>query len=292
MNIILTGSNGYVGKLISAELKKRGHQTSGIERKILYEKVAELKEMLQNSDVVINLAGAPILQRWTKKNKKAIYDSRVLTTRNIVKAIAELPENERPRKVLSASAIGIYKSGNTHTEESLNFDEGFVGGVVKDWENELTQLPNKVQTVIFRLGIVLGQNAKTIKNMLLPFKLGLGGKIGSGNQAFPFIHEQDVVNAFIWAVEKEGKNGVYNLTAPENISNKEFTKVFAQSLHRPAFVPIPPFILKLLFGEAATLLTQSPVVSSKKLHEAGFKFKYPTIHATLQNIINESQNFN
>lgn len=288
MKIKLTGSNGYIGRLISSELLKKGHAVSGINRNLLYGASTNLQKELRNADVIINLAGAPILQRWTAENKKNIYNSRVVTTHNLVKAIIELPENERPKKVVSASAIGLYKSGDSHTEESTNFDDGFVGEVVKDWENELRVLPMNVQTIVFRLGIVFGKEAKTIHNMLLPFKLGLGGKIGSGEQAFPFIHEQDVVNAFVWATETLETSDTFNLTAPESISNKEFTQTFARQLKRPAFFTIPAFALKLVFGKAAQLLTQSPNVSSRKLLNAGFNFEYPTIKATLQNIIAKS----
>lgn len=288
MKIKLTGSNGYIGRLISSELLKKGHAVSGINRNLLYGASTNLQKELRNADVIINLAGAPILQRWTAENKKNIYNSRVVTTHNLVKAIIELPENERPKKVVSASAIGLYKSGDSHTEESTNFDDGFVGEVVKDWENELRVLPRNVPTIVFRLGIVFGKEAKTIHNMLLPFKLGLGGKIGSGEQAFPFIHEQDVVNAFVWATETLETSDTFNLTAPESISNKEFTQTFARQLKRPAFFTIPAFALKLVFGKAAQLLTQSPNVSSRKLLNAGFNFEYPTIKATLQNIIAKS----
>ena len=288
MKIKLTGSNGYIGRLISSELLKKGHAVSGINRDLLYGASTNLQKELRNADVIINLAGAPILQRWTAENKKNIYNSRVVTTRNLVKAIIELPENERPHKVVSASAIGLYRSGDSHTEESTNFDDGFVGEVVKDWENELSALPMNVPTIVFRLGIVFGKEAKTIQNMLLPFKLGLGGKIGSGEQAFPFIHEQDVVNAFVWATETLETSDTFNLTAPETISNKEFTQTFARQLKRPAFFTIPAFALKLVFGKAAQLLTQSPKVSSRKLLNAGFNFEYPTIKATLQNIIAKS----
>ncbi|WP_321996219.1 TIGR01777 family oxidoreductase [Draconibacterium orientale] len=288
MKIKLTGSNGYIGRLISSELLKKGHAVSGINRDLLYGASTNLQKELRNADVIINLAGAPILQRWTAENKKNIYNSRVVTTRNLVKAIIELPENERPHKVVSASAIGLYRSGDSHTEESTNFDDGFVGEVVKDWENELRVLPMNVPTIVFRLGIVFGKEAKTIQNMLLPFKLGLGGKIGSGEQAFPFIHEQDVVNAFVWATETLDTSDTFNLTAPESISNKEFTQTFARQVNRPAFFTIPAFALKLVFGKAAQLLTQSPKVSSRKLLNAGFNFEYPTIKATLQNIIAKS----
>lgn len=287
MNIKLTGSNGYIGRLILAELSKKGHHVSGINRSLLYGSTAQLQKELQHTDVVINLAGAPILQRWTKKNKETIYNSRVITTRNLVKAITELPKNERPEKVISASAIGIYKAGISHTEKSRDFDESFAGKVVADWEKELETLPEDLKTIVFRIGVVLGKKAKTIQNMQLPFKLGLGGQIASGKQAFPFIHETDVVNAFVWATENLKSNETFNLTAPENITNKEFTESFARALKRPAFFTIPSFVLRLLYGKAASLLTQAPGVSSEKLVEAGFEFNYPTINATLQSVVTD-----
>ncbi|WP_321345650.1 TIGR01777 family oxidoreductase [uncultured Draconibacterium sp.] len=285
MNIKLTGSNGYIGQLISKKLEEKGHSVSGIERNLLYRDSENLKKELQYSDVVINLAGAPILQRWTERNKEIIYDSRVVTTRNLVAAINGLPNSQRPKKVVSASAIGIYKSGYSHTEESHNLDEGFVGKVVKDWENSLNDLSSDVQKVIFRLGVVFGREAQTIKNMLLPFKLGLGGKIGSGEQPFPFIHEEDVVSAFVWATEQYQSNETFNLSAPENISNKEFTRSLTNQLNRPAFFTIPAFALQLIYGEAASLLTQSPEVSSEKIQNAGFEFNYPNINSALKEIL-------
>jgi uncharacterized protein (TIGR01777 family) len=285
MKIKVTGSTGYIGQLILTGLRKKGHTVSGVKRDLLYGSSTNLQKELRNTDVVINLAGAPILQRWTGKNKEIIYNSRIVTTHNLVKAIIELSESERPKKVISSSAIGIYKSGYTHTEESNNFDEGFVGEVVKAWEHELTALPNDVQTIIFRLGIVFGKEAKTIKSMLLPFKLGLGGKIGSGGQAFPFIHEKDVVNAFIWATEEYKNDNIFNMVAPENISNKEFTAAFARCLNQSAFLSVPEFILKLALGEAAGMLTQSPKVLSEKIQEAGFQFAYPDITSALKEIL-------
>ena len=285
MNIKLTGSNGYIGQLISNKLEEKGHSVSGIERNLLYRDTENLKKELQYSDVVINLAGAPILQSWTEKNKEIIYDSRVVTTRNLVAAINGLPNSQRPKKLVSASAIGIYKSGYSHTEESHNLDEGFVGKVVKDWENSLIDLSSDVQKVIFRLGVVFGREAQTIKNMLLPFKLGLGGKIGSGEQPFPFIHEEDVVGAFVWATEQYQSSETFNLSAPENISNKEFTRSLANQLNRPAFFTIPAFALQLIYGEAASLLTQSPEVSSEKIQNAGFEFNYPNINSALKEIL-------
>lgn len=280
-----TGINGYLGTLIKSELERQGHTVSGISRKLLYGDIAALQNEIRNTDILINLAGVNILRRWTPKNKSLIYDSRVVTTTNLVHAIQELPQNEQPKKVISASAIGIYKAGDTHSESSTRYDNGFIGKVVKEWEAPLKDLPNTIQLVLFRIAPVLGRESKTIKNLLLPFKLGLGGKIGSGKQAFPFVHEKDVVNAFLWSVNSINNKGIFNLCAPENISNAEFTKALAKRVKRPAILPVPTFALRMLYGQAAEILTDSPQALPEELLSNGFEFSYPTIDDTLNEII-------
>jgi uncharacterized protein (TIGR01777 family) len=285
MQIKITGINGYLGTLISAGLVKRGHQVTGITRELLYGDTTKLSRAVAGTDVIINLAGVSILKRWTNKNKKLIYNSRIVTSSNLIKSINELPESDRPAKFLSASAIGIYKPNEIHDEFSTNYETGFVGKVVKDWEDVTDKLPKNIQKNIFRIGLVLGKKAKTIKNLRLPFKLGLGGNIGNGKQAFPFVHEKDVVNAFVWAVEDLGISGTYNLVAPEKITNKDFTKTFAKKVNRPAFIPVPAIVLKVVFGKAASLLLESPEVVPRALADNGFEFEYPTIELAFTEIL-------
>ena len=274
-----------MGNLISNELKEKGYAVTGINRKLLYGPIEDLKNEIRNTHVVINLAGVSILKRWTKQNKVLIYDSRIKTTSNLVTAINELNENERPKKMVSASAVGIYKAGQLHSEESKDFDETFVGKLVADWEASLDHLVPGVQKNIFRIGLVLGRKAKTITNLLLPFKLGIGGTIGDGKHPFPFIHEKDLVKAFVWAVEDAEESGTFNLVAPEQITNADFTKAFAKKLRRPAFIPVPAFVLKIIFGEAAVLLLESPAVEPKALKKKGFSFIFPTIETALEDIL-------
>lgn len=282
--ISITGASGYLGGIVSHELRKNGHHVSGIDRKLLYGDMEDLMNEIKSSDVVINLAGAPILQRWTDKNKKEIMESRVKTTSNLVEAINTLPESERPKKFISASAIGIYKTGHKHSEESRIFDDGFLGEVVKDWEAASKDISPNVQRNIFRLAMVLGSNAAAVNSLLLPFKLGLGATIGNGKQAFSFVHQADVGRAFRWAVETCDRNGTFNLSAPENIDNKKFTKTLAQKLSRPAFFFIPKFAVKAVLGEAAMLLTEGAQAEPENLQKAGFKFKYPDIESALEEI--------
>lgn len=285
MKIKISGKAGYLGTLISAELEKQNHIVSGFSRDDLYAPIEKLAEKISGTDVIINLSGATILQRWTTKNKQTIYESRVKTTKNLVSAIIGLPKKLQPKKFISVSAIGIYKAGFMHDEMSTNFDDGFIGKVLKDWEKQSEDLPDDIQKVVFRVGIVLGKNSKTIKNLLLPFKLGLGAIIGSGKQPFPFVHEQDVARAFVWAVDEFNNSELFNLVAPERVNNEIFTKELARQLHRPALLFIPGFFLKLLYGKASVLLIESPEITSEKITKAGFEFKYPDINSALKEIV-------
>jgi uncharacterized protein (TIGR01777 family) len=284
MKIAISGANGFIAKNLIPELESLQHTVIQIERRVLYN-VDQLSEILSDTSVVINLAGAPILQRWTEANKREILKSRVETTRNIVKAINRLPENKKPQTFISASAIGIYSPDVVHTEKSTSFSHDFVGEVVESWENASVELSPLVRRVIFRIGLILGKEAKTITSLMPLFKMGLGGKIGSGKQPFPFVHIQDVTDAILWGIENKKAMGIYNLVAPENIDNKTFTRVLASSLKRPAFFAVPEFILKIGLGAASSLLLQSPQVIPERLLNEGFVFQYPDIKSCLTEIL-------
>ncbi len=284
MIIKISGSSGYLGTIISNELIENGHRAEGISRELLYGPVEQLANELKNADAVIHLAGAPILQRWTDENKKEIIDSRVVTAQNLASAIKRLDIKHRPRKVVSASGISIFAPGKTHTEKSTDYAKGFLGEVGKQWEKVWELLPGDVELTIFRMAAVLGKKSHAIKKMNLPFKMGVGGKVGSGKQPFPFIHETDVARAYTWAIEKPQINGIYILAAPNQVSNTEFTKAMAKTLNRPAVTTVPAFALKLIYGQAATLLIKSPAVHPEKLLNEGFQFKYENIEQTLKQI--------
>ncbi len=285
MNIKITGANGYIGNKLLQLLSSEGNNVKTIARKYLYASPEELADQIFDSDVIINLAGAPILQRWTEHNKIAIYNSRVLTTKKLCDAINSIPKKNQPKSFISASAISIYNSGFPHEEDSRSLSSSFQGKLVMDWEDASLGLDKHIRRVIFRLGIVLGKDSQTMKNMLPIFKLGLGGSIGSGSQAFPFIHIDDVIKAFRDAVYNVNYKGIFNLVAPEQISNREFSKSLAVLLKKPAFLKVPSFALKTIFGEASQILLKSPIVIPKRLSQSGFNYKYPTIKETLQNII-------
>lgn len=284
MKIAISGANGYIAKNLIWELRADHHTIVPINRGNL-NNVDQLTKLLSGTEVVINLAGAPILQRWTDSIKEKILKSRIETTQNMVKAINGLPDTKRPHTFISSSAIGIYSVDTVHNEKSTSFSTDFLGEVVTKWEDASVNLSPKVRRIIFRVAPIFGKESQTIQKLLPVFKMGLGGKIGSGNQPFPFVHIFDVVNAFVWGMQHEQASGTYNLVAPENIDNKTFTQTLANSLHRPAIFTVPGFVLKLALGEAASLLLKSPQVKPERLINEGFAFLFPDIKTCMAEIL-------
>lgn len=284
MKIAISGSGGYIaGKLIPT-LEKEGHSIFRIKRQDLTD-TEKLTTSLSEIDAVIHLAGSPILKRWSTKNKVEILKSRVESTSAISTAILQIDPEKRPKLLITASAIGIYEPNKIHTETSELFAHDFVSDVVKKWENASENLPVQTRRVVFRIGLVIGSGAKTIENLKPVFRLGLGGKVGSGKQPFPFIHITDAVNAIIWAINNNSAKGIYNLVAPENIDNKTFTKSLAKKLKRPALFSVPAFLVKIALGEASSLLLSSPQVYPERLIAEGFSFTYPTLQSGLDEVI-------
>lgn len=284
MRIAISGSNGYIAGNLIPVLEAANHTVIRIKRDELTD-VDKLTTTLADVSAVINLAGAPIFQRWTSQSKNEILKSRVDSAGNITKAINQLPTDQRPKLLISASAVGIYAPDLIHTENSSVFGDGFVSQVVKSWEKAPENLDPEVRRVVFRIGLILGREAKTIKRLLPLYKSGLGGKIGTGKQPFPFIHINDVVSAILWAIENSQAQGIYNLTAPESINNKTFSHTLAKALKRPAFFTVPSFILKIALGETSTLLLNNPQVHPERLLNEGFRFSYPDIDSCIRQIV-------
>ena len=287
MKVAITGASGYLGKNIINSLDRRNIEIIRLERKLLYGDIKQLAAQISETDVIINLAGASIIKRWTSKNKAIIYNSRVLTTKNLVKAVNSLPHKCRPKTFISVSAIGIYRENLTHDETSSKYANHFAARVIDDWEDTLVDLPENTRRVIFRTGVVLGKESQFINRLQSVFSLGLGGKIGSGNQPFPFIHIDDLAKAFTEVIFNEKCIGIYNLVAPEQITNKTFTQIFAQKLNRPAVFTVPAFVLQIIYGKASQLILKSPHVIPHRLEMHNFNFQYPTLEACLSEILKE-----
>jgi len=284
--IAISGANGFIGRSLFRELKSSGYEVIAINRSALYD-LPKLTELISGCDLVINLAGAPILCRWTISKKREILRSRVESTSNLVEAINNLRPESGPHTFISASAIGIYANGIRHSEDSLSFNQGFLGEVVKHGKPSSQELEKSVRRVIFRIGLVLGKESKIIKQLVPLFKIGLGGKINNGQQPFPFIHINDLVQGFIWAIQNQHAEGVYNLVAPQNITNLQFTKALSNAVKLPAFFTVPEFALKIIYGEASSILTQSPIVEPLRLLRSGYQFKYSDIESSLTEILEE-----
>ncbi len=284
MNVAISGITGLVGGALSDRLLANDHSVTGLVREDFKSGIPHLIEKLDGIDAVVHLAGAPLLKRWTPKWKETILRSRTDTTSMLVSAMNEMPVP--PSTFVSASAVGIYDTFEVHDEYSTAYADNFLADVCTAWENEAMKVDSqKVRLSIVRLGVVLSTDGGALKQMLLPFKLGLGGEIGGGLQPMPFIHIEDLVKGIEWIITHPDKKGIFNMVAPQMISNAEFTKTLASVLHRPAVMTVPEWGLRLLYGEAAMVLTTGQKVISHRLSKEGFQFDFPDIETTLSDLL-------
>jgi len=278
--IAMSGANGFVGSNMFQKFKNNGWEIIALGRKEFALPTDELAKRLQGVDVIVNLAGAPVISRWTEEYKKVIYESRINLTRKLVSACKLL--KKPPHLFLSTSAIGCYSATGTHTEDDNILADDFLGHLTSDWEHEAFKAKELgCRTAIFRFGVVLGQGGGALAKMLLPFKLGLGGTIGDGRQPFSWVHIKDLSRAFEAAINDSTYEGVYNVTAPHPITNLGLTKALGRALSRPTIFPVPEFVLRLLYGEGAQVLTSGQTVLPKRLLDSGFQFDFPYIQEAL-----------
>jgi uncharacterized protein len=290
MKIAVSGFRGLIGNALLKELSAEGHEIVRLPRKVLYDHTGkELKELLEGTQAVIHLAGSPILKRWNKKNREVMYHSRVTTTRNLVSAIKLVPADLRPEIFIAASAIGIYENSISHTENSTRFARHFASELICNWEEASLDLPDNVRRIIIRTGLVIDRNALMIRMLRVPFLLGIGGPVGTGRQPMPFIHLADVTGSIIWLLKNGQSKGVYNLVAPEQISNSDFSKLFARKLKRPCLINVPAFALRLLYGQAAQMITESPAVVPERLSTEGYPFRYAHLNEALNEVLQEAK---
>lgn len=302
MKVVVTGATGFVGKQLLPLMQEKGWDVAVLTRdaksaadrlsihcrRIEWSPVSgpPASEIFADADAVINLAGENIAGGlWTTARKQAILQSRVSVTRHLVESFRGL--ERKPGVFICASAIGIYGNrGSDLLDESSSSSNGFLAEVCQKWETEARRAEELgVRTVMPRIGIVLGLDGGAMQMMLPPFRLGLGGRLGSGDQWMSWIHVRDLARLIIHAVETPSLAGAVNAVSPHPIINKEFTESLASALKLPALLPVPGFVLKAALGDLAGLLLDSQRVSARKLQESGFKFTYPRITDALKVVV-------
>lgn len=282
MKIVVCGISGFVGSALKRYFEERGDEIYSLSIRPSISKEM-IVQKIEGCDVVINLAGANILGRWTKSYKELLRQSRLDTTSKLVEAIALC--EEAPHTLLNASAVGIYDAYHQHDESSRNTGDDFLASLVRDWEHEAMRAAS-VQTRVctMRFGVVYAAGGGAMTKMLPPFMMGLGGKMGDGFQMISWIHLEDLVRACAFLIEHREISGVVNLTSPEPVSNLEQTKAMGRILHRPTFFDLPEWIVKLVFGEGSIVMLDSKEVYPRVLQENGFEFLYPTFDSAMEEI--------
>ena len=296
MKVLITGASGLIGKALQQSFREKGYEmllASRSEPKdansIYWDAVDGFTqpERLEGIDAVVHLAGESISGlRWTEEKKKAIRDSRVLGTRSVVNAISKL--QDRPRVLVCASAIGFYgERGDEELTESSAAGDEFLSHVAKEWESEARRAEDAgVRTVLLRSGIVLSKDGGALGTMLTPFKLGVGGVVGSGKQWMSWISLDDEVEIINFSIENENLRGAVNAVSPNPVTNHDFTKTLGDVLYRPTFLPLPEFAVSMIFGEMGdALLLSSTKALPKRLLDAGFAFKYPDLKPAIEHAV-------
>ncbi|MDI6765627.1 MAG: TIGR01777 family oxidoreductase [Bacteroidota bacterium] len=275
-NVILLSRNPDTGKSIkddSFQIVKWDGKTMG-----------EWARHIDGVDAIINLTGENIAaKRWSEKQKTRLLQSRIEPTRAIVNAISEA--SCKQRILINASAVGYYGNfGTGDVTEAEPRGVGFLSDLCEQWEREAMYAEKyKTRVVLLRIGVALDPSGGALKRMLLPFRLFIGGPLGSGKQWFPWIHREDVVNIIFFALEKQSLSGEVNVSSPSPVMMNEFSSSLGKAIGRPSWMPVPSFMLKLMLGEMSEMLIGGRRIIPKKLLEAGYKFKFPTLHDALEN---------
>lgn len=304
MKIAITGATGFVGTRLVEKLATDNHIvvfTRNVEKArsifpanilpklelVNYtpKELGDWQDKIDGCDAVINLAGAPIAERWNDSYKQEILESRTLGTKTIVSSIEQC--RQKPQVLINASAIGFYGTSETETYTEISpSGNDFLAQVCQEWESAAERVKNSgVRLVIFRLGIVLG-NGGALAKMIPPFKIFAGGPIGEGKQWFSWIHREDVVEMIIQALKDSNLNGTFNATAPYPVTMNELCKTLGEVLKRPSWLPVPSFALELLLGDGAKVILEGQkVLPQKTMDVMNYNFIFPQLKSALQHII-------
>jgi uncharacterized protein (TIGR01777 family) len=301
VKIAIAGGTGFIGRVLQEKLVKEGHEiyvltrnpgkiktTNSIRAVGWLKEYSSPEKELQGIEAIVNLAGESINGRWTKEKKQKIISSRMKVTGEIIRILEKM--EQKPEVLVNASAVGYYGMSETacFTEESTPHADDFLASVARKWEAEAGRAAKKgVRTVFTRFGVVLGHHG-ALPLMVLPYKWGIGGTIGSGRQWLSWIHVEDVAGIIHHAIQTKELEGPLNATAPHPARMKEFGKTVASVLHRPHWLPVPEFALKIVLGEMSDMLLGGQQVLPKKAVETGYSFQYPELMPALKSILNGS----
>ena len=300
MNLLITGGTGFIGSALTRSLTEQGHQVTVLSRnpdsvtKRCGSGVNALGSLQQLKpedayEVIINLAGAPIFDaRWSEARKQLIRDSRITLTDQLIEGIARM--TVKPALLISGSAVGYYgDQGDTILTEQSATRQDFSHQLCADWEAAAKKAEQfGVRVCLIRTGLVIAGGGGLLQRMLLPFRLGLGGRLGSGKQWLSWIHRQDWINIALAMMADSSMQGTYNATAPNPVTNSEFTQTLAQCLKRPALLPVPAWLLKNLLGEMSALVLGSQRVIPERLLTQGFQFQYPDLFSAINQALTTS----
>jgi len=296
-HILLTGGSGLVGSDLTQLLLDKGHEVSHLSREPRNDPKVKTylwdiykgqidEKCIEGVDTIVHLAGAGIAdKRWTDQRKKELIESRTQSIGLIYGLLRDKPHHVE--SVVSASATGYYNDRRDEllTEESKPSND-FLANCCIQWEQAVDKGEELGLRILkFRTGVVLTAKGGALPKMAQPVKLGVGSPLGNGKQWIPWIHQQDVIDLYLYGIENTSLKGVYNMVAPNPATNKQLTQTIAKQLHKPLWLPnIPAFVLKLLLGEMSTIVLGSTKVSAQKIENAGFRFKYPTVTEALADI--------
>lgn len=296
--IVITGATGLIGRRLADKLIKEGNEVTIVSRSVEKAKAIipnateqvkwnfekDPADFVEGKDIVIHLMGENIMAgRWTDDHKKNVFESRIKSTQVIINGIDDA--KSKPSLLIHSSAIGFYGNINSEVDEDSKRGKGFLADVVSAWEEEASKVEKYgLRRVSVRLGIVLDKNEGALKKMLLPFKLFIGGPLGSGKQWFPWIHIDDVVGIFKFAIDHSEINGAVNAVSPESISMKNFAISLGKEIKRPSLFRVPEFVLKIILGESADALIHGAKVNPKRLIEYGFEFRYKNVDEALKSL--------
>jgi len=298
VRVAVSGATGTIGRALVDELRERGDEVTALSRDaerasqslgVPAERWAAPTEepppatALSGHDAVVHLIGETIAQRWSDEAKREIRDSRVLSTRNLVTGLRDLPAADRPRVLVSQSGAGFYGDrGDEQLDESAPAGDDFVARMVVEWEAEASAAAELgLRVALTRTGPVLSEGG-ALGKMLPFFKMGLGGPVAGGRQYFPWVHLDDVIGAMLFCLDTDTASGPLNVTAPEPVTNREFSRALGRVLHRPAFAPVPGLAVKTLYGEMAMIVTTGQRAIPARLTELGYSFQRPDLEDALR----------